>query len=78
MDNTTAVAHIKKKGLHSIACNKLAVEIWEFARTRDVWLSAGVIPGVFNTVADYKSQQFQDNIEWSLNVEQFHIVSDIF
>ncbi|XP_057299263.1 uncharacterized protein LOC130629901 [Hydractinia symbiolongicarpus] len=65
-------------GLHFIACNKLAVEIWEFARTCDVWLSACHIPGVLNTIADYKSRQFQDNIAWSLNVKQFNIISDIF
>ncbi|XP_057316824.1 uncharacterized protein LOC130657847 [Hydractinia symbiolongicarpus] len=79
LDNTTAVAYITKMGgLHSIACNKLAVEIWEFARTCDVWLSACHIPGVLNTIADYKSRQFQDNIEWSLNVKQFNIISNIF
>ncbi|XP_057299198.1 uncharacterized protein LOC130629847 [Hydractinia symbiolongicarpus] len=79
LDNTTAVAYITKMGgLHSIACNKLAVEIWDFARTCDVWLSACHIPGVLNTIADYKSRQFQDNIEWSLNVKQFNIISDIF
>ncbi|XP_057290276.1 uncharacterized protein LOC130612963 [Hydractinia symbiolongicarpus] len=79
LDNITAVAYITKMGgLHSIACNKLAVEIWEFARTCDVWLSACHIPGVLNTIADYKSRQFQDNIEWSLNVKQFNIIFDIF
>ena len=56
LDNTTAAAYIDKMGgLHSPACNDVALAIWTWAKDRHNWLSTAYIPGVDNTVADFHS-----------------------
>ena len=68
LDNTTAVAYINKKGgTISASCNKLAKDIWNWAKGQDIWISASHVPGVKNTTADLRSRLFYDNKEWSLN-----------
>ena len=68
LDNTTAVAYINKKGgTISASCNKLAKDIWNWAKGQDIWITASHVPGVKNTTADLRSRLFYDNKEWSLN-----------
>lgn len=72
LDNTTAVAYVNKMGgSHSPACNGIAIEIWQWALNKGVWLSASHVPGVDNVIADNKSRRFNDNIEWSLSSDAF-------
>ena len=68
LDNTTAVAYISKKGeTISASCNKVAKDIWNWAKGQDIWITASHAYGVKNTTADLSSPLFYDNKEWSLN-----------
>ena len=79
LDNTTASAYIDKMGgLHSPACNDLAVAIWLWAKERNNWISTAYIPGVDNAVADFHSRNFRDQTEWMLNPEVFHKLTQIY
>ena len=68
LDNTTAVAYINKiGGTISASCNKLAKDIWNWAKGQDIWITASHVPGIKYTTADLRSHLFYDNKEWSLN-----------
>ena len=71
IDNTTAIAYINNTGPKSKELNQLAVQIWEWCISRNIWLSAVHIPGQLNTGADEKSRMFSDNHEWMLNKHSF-------
>ena len=46
MDNTTAVNYVSKMGTsHSVQCNAVTKEIWQFCIKRNIWLLAAYIPG---------------------------------
>ena len=61
LDNTTAVAYINEKGWTiSASCNKLARDIWNWAKGQDIWISASHVPGVKNTTTDLRSRRFYD------------------
>ena len=63
-DNTTTVANLNKQGsTHSIICNEITREIWNFAISKNIWISAAHIPGTENVEADTASRQFQDETE---------------
>lgn len=67
-DNTTAVSYINNMGgIKSEKCNKLARTIWHWCIGNQIWLTATHIPGKFNTKADHKSRNFNDQLEWQLN-----------
>ena len=67
IDNTTALAYINNMGgSKSKELNQLAVQIWEWCISRNIWLTAVHIPGRLNTGADEKSRVFSDNHEWIL------------
>lgn len=67
-DNTTAVSVINHMGTsHSIPCNKLAKQIWEWCLKRGLWISAAHIPGKDNLVADFESRRNQRESEWMLD-----------
>ena len=51
----TAVSYINKMGgggggTHSLSCNKVTQDIWDWAISRNIWLSAAYIPGDTNVV----------------------------
>lgn len=68
IDNTTAVAYINNMGgSHSLPCNSIAKEIWNWCIKQNIWLSAAHLPGIKNVAADKASRIFYDNTEWMLN-----------
>ena len=78
-DNTTALAYVKHQGgVKSPDCNEVAQDIWSWCEDRDIWLSIAHIPGVDNELADFKSRNFADNLEWELNPAIFEKVVRIF
>ena len=78
-DNTTALAYVKHQGgVRSEQCDKVAREIWRWAEYRNIWLSIAHIPGVENTLADFKSRHFADNLEWGLSDKLFEKVRKVF
>lgn len=78
MDNQVALAYVKNQGgkIHSL--NELAVEIWEWCRIRNVLLITAYIPGIENILADTRSREFNDSIEWSLKDSLFSQVTAVF
>ena len=78
-DNMTALAYVKHMGgVKSPQCNAVAKQIWDWCEPREIWLSIAHIPGVENTLADYKSRHFPDNIEWELNDKIFEKICKVF
>lgn len=74
-DNTTAVSYINSMGgIKSIECNRIARKIWIWCIEHQIWLIATHIPGKLNTKADYQSRNFNDQIEWQLNKNNFEKV----
>ena len=60
-DNTTAVAYVRNMGgSHSLPCNDIARQIWEWCVPRNIWLSVSYIPGEINVIADQASRVFGD------------------
>ncbi len=53
IDNITAVAYVNKMGgTKSHNCRVVARQIWQWALSRGIWLSAEHIPGESNVEAD--------------------------
>ncbi len=74
-DNTCAMTYVNKMGgIRSPLLDGLARKIWLWAINKDIWISAAHIPGIQNC-ADYDSRNFNDNVEWMLNV---NVVKHIF
>ena len=79
IDNMTAVSYINHmRGSKSMACNSISREIWKWAETHKIWISAAHIPGVENTLADEHSRNFNDPTEWSLSVSIFKEITNTF
>ena len=78
-DNTTALAYVKHLGgVRSSICNNIAQQIWNFCEFHSIWITIAHIPGVQNVIADYKSRNFSDNVEWSLNPKLFQEICQHF
>lgn len=76
-DNTTTVAYINAMGgIKSVPCNNMAVAIWEWCITHNIWLSATHIPGIENTQADKESRVLKESTEWSLSHEKFNAIQE--
>ena len=76
IDNITAVSYINNMGgSHSVLCDNLSHEIWEWCITKNVWLSAAHLPGIKNVAADKASRVLFDNTEWMLNREIFRKIT---
>jgi len=60
-DNITTVHAINKMGTsHSNNCNQVANEIWDLAKSKDIWISATHLLGKYNVEADEESRK-KDN-----------------
>ena len=71
--------HQQKRGRSiSAFCNKLAKDIWNWAKGQDIWITTSHLPGVKKTTADLRSRLFYDNIEWSLNERGAKAIFDQF
>ena len=55
LDNMTAVSYVNNMGgTPSLDCQLVALDIWLWAKERNIWLSADHIAGSDNIVADVK------------------------
>jgi len=78
-DNTTTMQCINNQGsARSIQCNAVALSIWNWIISNGTWVSAAHIPGVDNVEADKASREFNDTLEWSLNVTIFDKIIENF
>ena len=77
-DNTTVVTYINKMGgTHSHALNDLTKQIWNWAITKKIHLSAVHLPGVLNSEADYLSRLHQEKANWQLCPTVFNSIIKI-
>ena len=71
-DSATALACINKFGTtKSKRRNKIVRDIWDYARSKNIWISACFIAGKDNTEADKASREFDDTTEWTLRQDYF-------
>ena len=70
-DNTTAVGYLNHQGGRKFKLNKLAKDIWLWAKQNQNWITAEYIPGKENLKADKISRTMQSNLEWSLDYDTF-------
>ena len=78
-DSTTAVCYINAMGgCKSVRCNELTKEIWNWAISRNIWLSAAHIPGAKNSDADFQSRHLNSNLEWSISNLTFNKIVCFF
>ena len=78
-DNTTTVSYINSMGgCKSIERNSLTKHIWDWARERNIWLSAAHIPGSSNVDADQLSRNLNLNLEWMLLRPIFQRIVSLF
>ena len=67
-DNTTTVHTINNMGTcRSLDCHVVVLDIWEWARENNNWLTATHIPGIDNDEADELSRKINTSHEWQLN-----------
>lgn len=76
IDNTCSIAYINNQGGVVPTLNSLANDIWLWCKTRNLWITARHIPGVKNSLADFKSRNFNDNLEWSLRQDIYDDIVD--
>ena len=76
-DNTTTVSYITSMGGVKLEiCNTMALQIWEWCITRQIWISARHIPVSQNVQTDKASREFKDSVEWSLSEEIFQDINN--
>ena len=63
---------------HSMACNNLVFDIWNWCIPRNIWLSTAHIPGRLNTAADSESRKINSDSEWKLNSKMLKGALDEF
>ena len=81
IDNTTAVAYINKMGgTVSQECNEIAKQIWYWAMSQKIWISAAHIPGTHNQEADFESRNFNidKSTDWTLSDFIFNKIIESF
>jgi len=79
LDNTTAVSYVNEMGgCKSVACNAVAIKIWNWCIDRDLWISAVYLPGTMNVEADALSRRRYSDHEWMLNKSIFCKLCKIF
>lgn len=76
MDNSCAISYVNKLGGTSKKLDDLSGLIWNWCRSRNIWLSAKHIPGVDNVVADFNSRVFNDTSEWTVSDKSFKEIVD--
>jgi hypothetical protein len=70
------VSYISKGGgTHSPTRAYLALEIWNFCISLQIWITAKHVSGVMNTEADFASRDFNNRTEWTLNKRVFQMIT---
>jgi hypothetical protein len=78
IDNTTAVIYLQKQGGRKYHLNKLAQEIWNWARKQNNWITPVYLPGIFNKDADTQSRLKSDTSEYKLSDNMFTQICETF
>ena len=59
-------------------CDDIALDIWQWAAERQIWVSAAHIPESKNVVADKSSRMFERSSEWKLRERVFKQIVSTF
>ena len=78
IDNTTAVAYLHNQGGRKLYLNRLAQEIWTWARKQNNWITPVYLPGIFNKDADKQSRLKSDSSEYKLSDGMFSLICERF
>ena len=74
-DNTTAVSYMSKMGgMQSELCDKIVIDIWNFAISMGSWLHISHLPDCLNSKADLASRVLNDETEWKLDSDVFRTI----
>ena len=65
VDNTTAVGRINKQTAPIKLEFSILKQIWNFAAQRKLEIYASYIESKKNKIADFKSRNVKDNLEWA-------------
>ena len=78
MDNTSAVAYVNRLGgTRSLVLSNLALDLWEWALSQNIFLSAEHLAGRMNVMADWQSRHFTDSSNWRLCPEVFQALMQV-
>lgn len=61
---------------HSVKCNTVATDIWEWCIGKNIWVSAEHVAGKCNEATDRESREINHNTEWMLHSTLLHQVLD--
>ena len=76
LDNTTAVAYLNKMGgTRSKQLEHVTQDIFQYALSRQITITAEHLPGVQNVEADYESRVCQDWSNWQLQPKMFQLLN---
>ena len=76
IDNMTALSYLMKMGgTVNREMIPLSKEIWNFAISKEITITAEYLPGKLNIRADWASRHFQDSSEWLLSPKVFHKIT---
>jgi len=79
MDNRTAVAYLLKMGgTRSASMLQIAQELWDYALSNQITLTAEYLPGKVNQEADWESRNCRDFSNWRLNPLVFQSLNKIW
>ncbi|KAK3099298.1 hypothetical protein FSP39_002298 [Pinctada imbricata] len=79
MDNRSSVAYINRMGgTKSDTLSDLAKEIWQWALSKNINISAVHIAGLTNIRADHASRHWEDPSDWALRKDLFRELLRIF
>ena len=79
MDNRTEVAYVLKMGgTRSLVLVGIAQELWGYALTKQITLTAEYLPGKYNHEADWESRHFRDSSNWKLNPSLFQALDQLW
>ena len=78
-DNSTTVHYINEMGgSKSYKCNLTAIQIWQWAIERHIWLSIEHVAGALTQEADFESREGNNSGEWALSQITLKTIADIF
>ena len=79
LDNQTAVAYINNMGgTVSPQLTDLTKDLWMWALSKDIVLSAEHIPGTTNCIADAESRTLTDRTDWKLHPQLFKMINQMW
>ena len=78
LDNTVAISYINNFGGKTERLHLLSKQLWSWAISKNIWISAVHVPGSENFEADRLSRNINDDAEWMLKPQIFKRIESLF